>query len=117
MAPENTSVYSNYQQVYESLSKAKNFIWFGANKTDSFEKTNSANTYLIPMKSYIEKSGSFTSYSKTQSFNYVTTIVAGALTLSEAMTLFQGKEIEFKLRSKPMKSLKNNHFTLNRGKL
>jgi len=69
------------------------------------------------MKSYIEKSGTFSGAKAVQQFNYVTTIVAGALTLSEAMTLFQGKEIEFELRTKPMTSLKNNHFTLNRGKL
>ncbi len=117
MAPENISVYPNYQKTYESLSKAKNFIWFGANKTEGFEKTSSANTYLIPMKSYIEKDGTFSYHDHAQKFFAVTTIVAGALTLSEAMTLFQGKELEFELRAKPMTSLKNNHFTLNRGKL
>ncbi len=118
LAPENIAVYSNYDKTFAALSKAKNFVWFGANKTECFETTNSSNTWMIPIKSFVEKSGTFTNHAGLdQTFNYVTTVVAGALTMSEAMTLFKGETLEFDLRAKPMTSMKNNHFTLNRGEL
>ena len=118
LAPENRAVYPKYDEVYKNLSKAKNFIWMGANKTDCYKDSNSQNTWLIPMKSYVEKSGSFTNHNGLeQKFNYVTTIIAGALTLSESMTLLEGKELEFELRTKPIQSLKTNHFTSHRGDL
>ncbi len=118
MAPENISAYPEYESHFKALSKAKNFIWMGANQTSCYESTNSSNTYLIPLKSYVEKSGTFTNHNGTdQNFNYVTTLVAGALTLSEAMTLFEGQDLDFEIRPKIYKTMKNNHFTSDRGEL
>jgi hypothetical protein len=70
------------------------------------------------MKTYIEKSGSFTNFKGlVQEFKMGTTLVEEALNLSEVVTLFKGHELDYKNRPQPLGGTKKNHFTEIRGQL
>lgn len=97
--PENIAAYSNFSDTVKIISQASNLIWMTACHSTAFEGIKSQ-TYLVPMKSYLEKEGTFTNYAGLQQkFKRATTIVSHALTLSEASYLLSGQTIPLNVPS------------------
>ena len=70
------------------------------------------------MKTYIEKSGTFTNHAgKAQSFKTGTTIVPQALTVIEAVELLAGREIDWNMRPMGIGGAKVNYAVAHRGNL
>ncbi len=91
--PENPIWFPDFKEKLASLAKAKSLIWMQSSNHPEFENVP-AGTYLIPLKSFVEKEGTFTNYSGLdQKFSKVTTIVSEALTLTEACTLLAGENL------------------------
>lgn len=90
--PENMAVFPDLSTKIKLFSKAKNLIWMSSGKTADMESLSHA--WLIPLKTYVEKEGTFINYAGLeQKFKKVTTIVSEALTLTEAALLLSGKNL------------------------
>ncbi len=117
LGPENQSQFDDMKEKVEMFGKAKNVIWLTACESEEINSLRAPST-LIPMKTYIEKEGSFTNYKGlVQSFKIGTTVVPDALNLLEVVTLFKGHELDYKNRPQPLSGTKKNHFTQIRGQL
>lgn len=91
--PENISVYPDFADKVKMMAKAQNVIWMTACHSEQFKSFNQT-AYVIPTKSYLEKSGTFTNHAGlNQTFKKATTIVSHALTLAEASYLLSGQNI------------------------
>ncbi|MFN8792268.1 MAG: 2Fe-2S iron-sulfur cluster-binding protein [Bdellovibrionales bacterium] len=91
--PENQAVYPDLKDKVKMLSQAKNVIWLSSCGSEALDQLG-GNVWLIPMKSYIEKSGSFINHAGLeQHFKRATTIVSQALTLADASYLLTGQNI------------------------
>jgi NADH-quinone oxidoreductase subunit G len=86
--PEIQKFYPDLESVFMRLNKADTLVWLTSCKNDLFEKAN----YVIPMKSFAEKNGTFVNHAgKEQKIKKGVTVVSEALTLSDAAQLFSGK--------------------------
>jgi NADH-quinone oxidoreductase subunit G len=115
--PEMTSQFPDLNEKLKLFSASKNVVWLSA---AALSDSASAKTSFVsvPLKTFIEKDGTYTNFAGIQqSVKRGTTIVAGALTLTEATTLIAGKEIDWALRPSEPKYLKQNFFTEKRGQL
>lgn len=114
-APENVAVYEDYDQTLEMLSKAGSVVWLSTSTQKSFDMIKTP-AWFIPAKSFLEKDGTYVNYQgKAQSVKRVSTVVAGALSLSEASSLFVGKEVTV---ANPANShTKTNFFVQESGQL
>jgi NADH-quinone oxidoreductase subunit G len=91
--PENVNWYENYAEVVRDLSKAKNLIWMQSTKADALKNLQHPNLVIVPLKSFVEKSGTFINHQGlAQSFKAVTTVLSDALTLDQAVGLVVGLE-------------------------
>lgn len=117
VGPENQKFYPEIEQLVAKISSVDNVAWFSANPVDSLmERTKK--TWVIPLKTYIEKDGSFINHQGLkQSWKRGTTVVAGALTLSEVSQLIVGDQLSFTGRPEKERFIKTNFFTLQRGVL
>ncbi|MFN7729275.1 MAG: 2Fe-2S iron-sulfur cluster-binding protein [Bdellovibrio sp.] len=94
--PENQVWFPEMKKVIQTLSKAKNLIWMQTGKNSELENL-SGNVWLIPMKSFVEKDGTFVNFKGlAQKFKKVTTVVSEALNLSEAAQLLLGQNLMIK---------------------
>lgn len=95
-APENTKFYTDLAQKVQLFAKAKQLVWLSAGKTKEVDSLQ-GQIWQIPIKSYIEKSGTFINYAGLeQKFKKVTTVISEALTLVEAADLLAGRELNIK---------------------
>ncbi|MBC7370655.1 MAG: (2Fe-2S)-binding protein [Bdellovibrionaceae bacterium] len=95
--PENQMVFHDMPEKIKELSKAKNLIWLQAGKNVDLEALT-GNVTLIPLKTYVEKDGTFINHEGLeQKFKRATTVVAEALTLDQAVTLMSGQEIKIRI--------------------
>ncbi len=133
IGPENTPVYSDLDQKIDLFSKAENFIFMSSAKNEKLMNSTSLKTAIvIPLKTYIEKAGSFTNHAGVvQSFKKVTTIVSEALTATEAVTLLTGQNLQVQIveekklfiaeNKRPdavtLDNRKKNEFVFQRGKM
>ena len=128
-APEVRKNYPDFAEKVSQFAQAQNLIWLttGAHK-DVDQLTGSV--WQIPVKSYIEKSGTFINHAGLeQVFKKVTTIVSEALTLTEAAQLLSGKEIQIQVSQQVLEDnrrrqdlvmlehRKKNEFVFKRGSL
>lgn len=115
-APENQSVYPKFAENVKMFSQAENLIFMTSCSSEDLENVTT-NTYQVPMKSYVEKAGTFTNYEgRQQQIQHITAIVKGALNLKEAGSLLVGEEV--KVETVPAKAhLKTNYFVMQRGAL
>ncbi len=112
--PENQAVYPDFNERASLFSQASNLIWFSAGPVSA---ATSKHTLVIPTKTYAEKSGTYVNYKGThQSSHKVTTIVRGALSLSDSVTLMSGESILTKPVG-PQKAMKTNFFVNKSGEL
>lgn len=115
--PENQSVYPDIKEKVQALSQAKNLIWLTACRSKDVDSATTQ-TLQIPMKTYVEKSGSFTNYKGlTQSFPFATAIVPQALALNEVAELLAGREPSHTMDAAVLSGTKKNYFTSYRGSL
>ncbi len=114
--PENQKVFPDIQSKVDMLAKVPQVVWLTSNPVEALRaRTNY--TAQIPLKTYVEKDGSYTNFQGTvQTIRRATIIVPQALTLSEVAQLFTGKNLS--LTGRPEKrELKYNHFTGLKGAL
>lgn len=115
--PENQSVYPDIKEKLTAFSTAKNLIWLTAGRNPIFDEATT-NTWQIPLKTYVEKAGTFVNFNGLQQkFNMVTTIVPQALTLSEVAEVFAGRTIDLTHRPAQLGGVKKNYYTALRGAL
>jgi NADH-quinone oxidoreductase subunit G len=115
--PENNSVFTDLSAKVNTLSQAPHLVWLTAAKSDVLDGVTTT-TYQIPLKTFIEKDGTYTNFNGIdQKVKRGTTIVAGALTLTEAANLMSGEELDMNMRPLPPQNLKTNFQTLTRGSL
>lgn len=94
--PENLQFFPDMADKVKTLSKAQNVIWLQSPRFAGLDELKN-NVWIIPMKSYVEKEGSFINFAGLeQKFKKVTTIVSEALTLSEAGDLLAGRHLMIK---------------------
>jgi NADH-quinone oxidoreductase subunit G len=94
--PENQLHYQDMEEKVKLMNKAKQVIWLQSAKNSALEKLTDS-SWIIPMKSYVEKDGTFTNHAgKEQKFKRVTTVVSDSLTLSEAAELLCGHQLMIK---------------------
>lgn len=93
VGPENQHVYPDIKNKLELFSKVKNVIWLSAGANENFAALNQ-NAWLIPMKTFVEKEGTFMNHAGLeQKFKKATTVVSEALTLTEASLLLSGQPL------------------------
>lgn len=133
VGPENISVYADLEAKINLFSKAQNLIYFTSASLQVWDKCKSLKSVtVIPLKTYIEKDGTFVNHAGlAQKFKKVTTVVSDALSLSEAAQLMSGADLKIDIVDD--KSLftdthqradqvviehrKKNEFVFNRGRL
>lgn len=133
VGPENTGAYPNLESQLSLFANVENLVYLGSAKVDSLKASkNYKKAFFIPLKTYIEKEGTFINHAGlAQKFKKVTTIVSEALTLIEVSALLAGQSV--KIEEVPEKSLfvaenkpvdqvtlehrKKNEFIFNRGRL
>ncbi|MCB0407380.1 MAG: (2Fe-2S)-binding protein [Bdellovibrionales bacterium] len=115
--PENQMFYPDLDEKIGLFSKAENIIWMTAGKLSALDGVTT-NIWQIPMKTFMEKSGTYINFEgREQKVKAVTTIVETALTLSEASQGLRGQAVEAHQEAPVMQSLKSNYFTQKRGNL
>jgi NADH-quinone oxidoreductase subunit G len=127
--PENPFVFNDIKAKVSLFKKADSLIWMGSPKIEDVHVTQ-APTWLIPLKTFVEKEGTFINHQGIeQKFRKVTNVISEALTLSEASQLLSGKTLMIKQDSQPLveankvydrvtvQNRKKNEFTFKRGSL
>lgn len=91
--PEIQMFYPDFNKVAENLSKCGNLVWLTTCRNSALYSAQ----WILPVKSFVEKSGTFVNYKGiSQQFKKGTTIVGQALTLDEFAILMKGEKIEEK---------------------
>ncbi|MDG0815652.1 2Fe-2S iron-sulfur cluster-binding protein [Bdellovibrio svalbardensis] len=128
--PENQAVFPDFADRVKELSKAQNLIWLQAGKNEALSALT-GNVSLIPMKTFVEKDGTFINHAGLeQKFKKATVVVSEALTLTEAALLLAGKNLainaspanEFmpmnqRIDQVEVEARKKNEFVFKRGSL
>ncbi len=127
--PENQVVFPDFAVKVKELSKATNLIWMQAGHHEAL-KALTGNVWMIPMKTFVEKDGTFINHAGLeQKFKKATTIVSEALTLTEAALLLAGKNLQIPMMSSEfmptnqradqvtLELRKKNEFVFKRGSL
>lgn len=115
--PEDQSVFPDLEEKFRLFAGAESLIWLTAGLAPVLDQSGTE-TWQIPLKTHIEKAGSFTNFQgKVQSFKVGTTIVPQALTITEAVELFAGRDLEWNTRPRPLGGIKTNYAVAHRGAL
>jgi NADH-quinone oxidoreductase subunit G len=115
--PENQATFPDLQEKIALLGQAESVIWMTAGANPMLDEIG-AETWQIPLKTYIEKPGSFTNFQgKIQTFKLGTTIVPQALTISEVVELFEGRDLNWNIRPRGLGGPKVNYSVTHRGAL
>jgi NADH-quinone oxidoreductase subunit G len=90
--PENQAFFPDLKVKILELSKAAKLVWMQAGKNEQLESLSGQVT-LIPLKTYLEKSGTFVNHTGIrQTVKKGVSIVANALSLTEVATFLRGDE-------------------------
>jgi NADH-quinone oxidoreductase subunit G len=115
--PEDPAVFPDLKEKVTLLAQTENLIWLTATLNPALDQSGTE-TWQIPLKTYIEKTGSFTNFQgKVQSFKAGTTIVPQALTISETVELMAGRDLNWSVRPQPKGGPKVNYSINQRGAL
>lgn len=131
--PENFLVYPDLYEKAQLFMQAKNLVYFSSIAVETMQSYSGANAItMVPLKSYIEKDGTFINFQdKAQKFKKVTTVVSEALTGVEAAQLLAGVELKVdvvmpnklfvatntRIDQVTLENRKKNEFVFNRGRL
>jgi NADH-quinone oxidoreductase subunit G len=92
-APENQAAYPCLPAKVALFAKAGQLVWLGAGKSAAVEALSIPVTQ-VPMKTYVEKSGTFVNHSGLrQGFRRGLSILPSALTLEQATEALAGRDI------------------------
>lgn len=92
--PENTLVYKDIPEKVKLFSQVPYLIYASSDKSDVVQTSGAKNVVMFPLKTFIEKSGSFTNHAGLiQSFKRATTIINEALTAGELTQLLAGENL------------------------
>ncbi len=96
IGPENTSVYKDTAEKISLFTQVEYLTYLTSASVSELKDSNlKNNTVVIPLKTYIEKTGSFTNHAGlVQSFKKVTTIVSEALNINEVAQLLAGQDLK-----------------------
>lgn len=115
--PENQAVYADLKTKIALLTQIDTLVWLTAGPLPSLESRTKP-TFVIPMKTAIEKRGTFVNYSgMEQKVEVVTTVVKNALTLSDVAALISGHDVQLGTGPTELLNRKKNFFTGARGTL
>lgn len=116
--PENQAVYPDMKAKVMELSRAQRLVWLTAGKNEELEALRGDVT-LIPLKTYIEKDGTFVNHAGLkQSVTRGLTVVPHALSLIEVATAFGGTQVRpLEAHDKIGAGRIHNEATLQRGSL
>lgn len=117
--PENQAAFPDMNAKIQELSKASKLVWLSAGKNENLENLG-GDVNLIPLKTYVEKGGTFVNYAGIrQTVKKGLTVVANSLSLSEVADLFAGREVQSDTTRDQMvgQGRVHNEFTLTRGAL
>jgi NADH-quinone oxidoreductase subunit G len=115
--PENQATFPDLKEKIALLGQAESLVWLTAGRSDDLDQVGTE-TWQIPLKTYVEKAGSFTNHAGlVQTFKAATIIVPQALTLSEATTLLAGRELDGFARARGIGGPKTNYAVGQRGAL
>jgi NADH-quinone oxidoreductase subunit G len=134
VGPENISGYADLDQKISLFSEAQHLIYMSSIKVPALENCKTLKTAtVIPLKSYIEKNGTFINFKGlAQKFKKATTIVSEALTGVEAAQLLAGQNLKIEITGEKdlftavsntrsdqvtLDHRKKNEFNFNRGRL
>lgn len=133
IAPENLLQYKDMEQKAALFGQAEHLILATSVKFPGIETVSLKTATLIPLKSYIEKDGTFVNYKgDVQKFKKATTVVSEALTGVELAHLLAGQSLKIETVAtadlltaesntrKDQVTLdhrKKNEFVFNRGRL
>ncbi|HRK06955.1 MAG TPA: 2Fe-2S iron-sulfur cluster-binding protein [Pseudobdellovibrionaceae bacterium] len=119
--PENQVWFPDFKVKVAELAKATRLVWMTSGKSSALDELKGEVT-LIPLKSYIEKSGTFVNHAgRAQSIRPVTSIVKGALSLTEVVSAFRGEALQAtevvvgRSENEIGRGRIHNEFTLSRG--
>lgn len=92
--PENITGYKDLSEKMKSFAKVDHVVWLGVSAPNLEDTKTIAKFTAIPMKSFVEKEGTFFNFEgREQKFSKVTTIVGDSLNLKDAASLLSGKSI------------------------
>ncbi len=95
--PENQEVYPDLKEKVALFSQVENLIWCQAGKSDALlglKDLAKGSVSLIPLKTFVEKDGSFINHSNLeQKFKRITTVVSEALSGQDFAALIAGRSI------------------------
>ncbi len=91
--PENQANFPDMKVKVSELSKAAKLVWLTSGKNPELEAL-SGDVALLPVKSYIEKAGTFVNHAGLrQKVERVTSIVSTALSLTEIVHAMKGEDV------------------------
>lgn len=91
--PENQAVFPDMKAKIAELSQAAKLVWLTAGKNADLEAL-AGDVTLIPLKTYIEKSGTFVNHAGIrQVVKAGLTVVPNALSLTQVAEFFAGKDV------------------------
>jgi len=92
--PENQTVFPDFKAKVVELSKAQKLVWLTAGRSDELEAL-AGDVTLIPLKTYVEKGGTFVNFSGIrQTVSKGLTVVPNALSLVEAAEVLAGRDLK-----------------------
>lgn len=95
--PENQAWFPDLKPKIQTLSQAAKLVWMQAGRNSDLEALGGDVT-LIPLKTYLEKSGTFVNHAGVrQTVKKGVTIVPNSLSLSEVAAFFAGHEASVEL--------------------
>ncbi len=90
--PENLKAYDDLAEKLKEFSRSKNFVWMSAGRCEEVESLR-GNIIQIPLKTFVEKAGTFiNAKGLAQKIKVVTTVVSEALTLDQVAQLFVSQD-------------------------
>jgi NADH-quinone oxidoreductase subunit G len=114
VSPENLTHVTDLNEKVELFSKAKHLIWMGAALIGNLD---SKANFQIPIRTYLEKSGSFSNFSgKVQKVKIVKTVNNQALSLVDVVKQLENKDVNPEV-GEAFPKVKTNFFVDDRGTL
>lgn len=134
IGPENLEFYKDIAEKVSLFAQAQNLIYATTVKVDSLMNSTATNTVtVIPLKSFVEKDGTFVNHAGvSQSFKKATIVVSEALNAAELSQLLAGESLKIENVSEKalftavsntrkdqvtLEHRKKNEFVFNRGRL
>ena len=115
--PLDLSVFPDLAQKVSSFAKAKRLVWLSSGK-DSVIDNVATQSIQIPMKTHIEKSGTYVNHAGVaQTVKAAVAVVPKAMTLSEVADVLGGRDVKREEAPDALGKRAQNEFTAHRGAL